>query len=163
NVMLVIAKPVKVLSTHGAEVTTIAASGFAGDTESNQITTVEVGEGATFGLPGQGFRVITGVGIGGTGIAVGRNRRGSGNIVEGRRLADGRLQGCGIEVPYWASDMLIADNQVVSANVGVYLSFEEPGGSLFGGPVTIARNVVSGNSLWGIYALGRSVTITGNI
>jgi hypothetical protein len=158
DALLYVAKPVTIVSTHGAEVTLIDV----GPSVQQSFVGVVLSTGVNFGSRGHGFRVSGGSGIQIVSSINGSNVRIAGNIVEGYRR-DGLPSGGGISVfGGSSSSVLIADNQVLGSGAGVDVVLAVQTGDFFGGPVSIVRNTLRGNVI-GAYLIGNEITFSGNI
>jgi hypothetical protein len=154
-------RPIRIYSTHGAEITTI-------DLSSNPAMPMAVvairANDVQFGRPGGGFRLIADNTGNGTGVTfpAGKsisNIRVSGNIIEGHPV-DG-YAGSGILAAGDHHSVLLTDNVVTGKGAGIVVSLGNSFGYAYG-PATIERNTLRYNGM-GASLGGRGITFTGNV
>jgi hypothetical protein len=162
-----IEKPVTIISTHGAEVTTIDIGpdvSPTGAARRRHAITIHA-DGVTLGTAGHGFRVIGGQAPeeGGVWVVDGAsNVRVSGNIVEGYLDPVGTRTGGGIHVEASSAQVLVTDNQMLHGSIGADLVLQFPDSALTDGPVSAFRNVVRDNNL-GAGIVGKGITFSAGV
>jgi hypothetical protein len=160
-------RPIRIYSTHGAEVTTIDISSYP-LTLPRAVVAIRAND-VQFGRRGGGFRMF-GPEDGANGAEVTfspekpvRNVRVSGNIIEGRPVFGQLYFGSGISLLGAHHSVLLTDNVISGKATGIWVVLADslPGNATYG-PVTVQRNILRHNHT-GADLVGRGITFTDNV